>query len=153
MAFLIPLYQPHLKGNEAKYVSDCVTSSWVSSRGSYVDAFEKAFGNYIGGPITACSNGTVALHLALLAAGVGPGDEVIVPSFTYVATVAAVRYVGATPVYADCETSDWNISLTDVQSKISEKTKAIIVVHVYGYSADIANICDLCKKHHITVMR
>jgi dTDP-4-amino-4,6-dideoxygalactose transaminase len=106
----IPLYEPYLCGSERVYVNDCLNSGWISSRGEYVRRFEQAFGDFIGAEYcNSVCNGTVALHVALLAAGVGPGDEVIVPTLTYIAPVNAIAYVGAKPVFVDGRTSGIDI--------------------------------------------
>src|SRR5574343_490629 len=109
--YIIPVSQPNLLGNEIFYAKDALDSSWISSIGKYIELFEEKFKSQLGvNHAIAVSNGTVALHLALIALEIGPGDEVIVPNLTYVATANAVLYVGATPVFADCEIDTWNIS-------------------------------------------
>jgi len=137
----IPVYKPFLEGNEKKYSNEAVSSSWISSKGIFIDKFESAFSKYTG--IKNCltvSNGTVALHLALLALGIGEGDEVIVPTLTYVASVNCIKYVGAKPVFVDCSLDNWQLSIDEINKKISSKTKAIIVVHLYGFPAPIKEI-------------
>src|SRR2546423_1193145 len=102
MSRKIPVYQPSLSGNEKKYVLDCLDSSWISSKGRYINRFEQAFAAFTETKhAVSVSNGTVALHVALLALGIGPGDEVIVPTFTYIASVNAISYTGATPIFVD----------------------------------------------------
>jgi perosamine synthetase len=146
----IPVYQPALTGNEKLYVSECLDTTWISSKGKFVSRFEEGFAKYLGvGYATAVSNGTVALHLALQALGIGPGDEVIVPTLTYIASVNAIAYVGATPVLVDSEASSWNIDPSQVVSKISSKTKAILAVHVYGAPCDMDAISGICKEHDL----
>ncbi|NBS05310.1 MAG: aminotransferase class I/II-fold pyridoxal phosphate-dependent enzyme, partial [Verrucomicrobia bacterium] len=109
-AIRIPVYRPELGGNEMAYVQQCLESTWISSRGEFIDRFQADFARFIGAEnVVAVTNGTVALHLALLGVGIGPGDEVIVPSLTYVAAVNAIRYVGATPVFADADAQTWQI--------------------------------------------
>src|SRR3981189_170827 len=109
----IPLYRPDLSGNEKKYVLDCSDSTWISSIGEYIGKFEGALGRITGAPhaIVLC-NGTVALHLAVHCLGIGPGDEVIVPTFTYIASVNAIAQTGATPIFAESRQSDWLIDPT-----------------------------------------
>jgi len=142
----IPIYAPDLSGREKEYVNDCIGSTWISSKGKYIGAFEKSFSDYIGAEhSTSVSNGTVALHLALLSLGIGAGDEVIVPTLTYVASVNAIKYVGATPVLVDSKESTWVIDPDRVKEKITDKTKAILAVHIYGCPFDfisLRNICD-----------
>ena len=120
----IPVYQPSLDGNELKYVIDCFETGWISSRGQYVSKFETQFSEFIGVEhSTSVSNGTVALHLALLALNIGDLDEVIVPTFTYVASVNAIAYVGAKPVFVDSEYKTWNLDVGKVAERITSKTK------------------------------
>src|SRR6266496_2573148 len=140
----IPVYQPRLSGNEKRYVDDCLDSSWISSKGQYIDRFEKAFADFTGSRhATSVSNGTVALHLALMALGIGPGDEVIVPTFTYIAPVNAIVYCGATPVFVDSVEGSWQADPADIRRRISAKTKAIIAVHLYGHPADMDELCAI----------
>lgn len=149
----IPVAAPVLNGNEKAYVLDCIETGWISSSGKYIPRFEKEFAEWCGTKhAVACCNGTVALHLALLALGIGPGDEVIVPTVTFVATANAVHYVGATPVFADSERVTWNLDPSDVAQKITPKTKAIIAVHLYGHPADMETLASLAKKNGITLI-
>lgn len=149
----IPISNPALVGNELKYVTDCVQSSWISSVGSYVQRFEEAFAQFCGSEhAVTCSNGTTALHLALLALGVKPGDEVIVPTLTYVATANAVVYCNATPVFVDGEEGTWNMDPAQIEALITPKTKGIIVVHLFGHSVDMDPIMSIAKKHGIFVL-
>jgi len=153
MTIKYPVYKPYLSGNEKKYVNECLDSSWISSQGEYVDKFEKAFAEYIGiKHALSCSNGTTALHLALLALQIGPGDEVIVPSLTYVASANAIVYAGATPVFADSEPEHFQIDPKDIEAKITSKTKAILVVHLYGHAANMDAITNIAKKHNLFVI-
>lgn len=146
----IPVYSPYLHGNEKKYVNDCLDSTWISSKGKYVSEFENKFAEYINSPYaTSVANGTVAIHLALLALGIGPGDEVIVPSLTYVASVNAIAYTGATPVFVDSLDSTWQIDSEDVRRKINTKTRAIMAVHLYGQACDMDALATLAKQHNL----
>lgn len=150
---IIPVASPVFAGNEKAYVNECLDSGWISSNGKFIERFERefaAFCNVSHG--VACCNGTVALHLALLALEIGPGDEVIVPTVTFVATANAVHYVGATPVFADSEKETWNIDPADVERKITLRTKAIIAVHLYGHSADMNALSALAQKHGIRLI-
>jgi perosamine synthetase len=114
-AIKIPVYKPRLNGKEKEYVNECLDTSWISSRGKFITAFEEGFAFYTGTKkAVAVSNGTVALHLALLALDIKEGDEVIVPTFTYIATVNAVKYVQAIPVFADCDRATWQIDCDDI---------------------------------------
>ncbi len=149
----IPVYSPYLKGNEKKYVNECLDSTWISSKGKFVNEFEKAFASYIDTPwATSVANGTVALHLALLALGIRPGDEVIVPTFTYIASVNAITYVGATPVFVDSLESTWQMNPEDVRCKITPKTRAIMAVHLYGQVCDMDALVGLAKQHRLILI-
>lgn len=149
----IPVAAPALVGNERAYVLDCVDSSWISSNGRYILAFEEAFAGYCDVPYAvSCCNGTVALHLALLALGVGPGDEVIIPTLTYVATANAVAYCGARPVFVDSEYHTWNMDPSLIEQCITTRTKAIIAVHIYGHPVDMDPVLDLAEKYGLFVV-
>jgi perosamine synthetase len=150
LKFKIPIYQPSLTGNEKKYVLDCLDSTWISSKGKYISLFENSFSKFIGVKHAATvSNGTVALHLALLSLGIGEGDEVIVPTLTYISSVNAITYTGATPVFVDSLADTWQMDPADVGGKITDKTKAIMVVHLYGHACDMDSLTALAKKHNI----
>lgn len=149
----IPVAEPALVGNEKEYVMDCLESTWISSRGKYIELFESAFAEFCGVEhAVSCSNGTTALHLALLALGVGPGDEVIVPTLTFVATANAVTYCGARPVFVDAEPRTWNMDPALIESKISPRTKGIIVVHLYGHPVDMDQIMAIAKRRGLFVL-
>ncbi len=149
----IPVYQPKLAGNEKKYVDECLESTWISSKGKFVSLFEEQFAEYIGAKYaTAVSNGTVGLHLALIALGIQPGDEIIVPTLTYIASVNAIHYMGAKPVFVDSDPHTWQLDPEDVQRKITPKTKAIMVVHLYGHPCDMDAIMVLARKHNLLVI-
>lgn len=149
----VPLVQPVLDGNELEYVTDCIRTGWISSQGKYVRQFEETFGRYVGCPqALAVSNGTVALHLALVTLGIGPGDEVIVPDLTFVATVNAVLYVGATPVLVDVDPDTMAMNMDIVERIISKKTRAIIPVHLYGHPADMSQVMALARRHGLVVV-
>lgn len=150
MNIRFPVYQPSLTGREKEYVNDCLDTTWISSKGKYIQQFEQQFSSYVGCHHgAAVSNGTVGLHLALLALGIGPGDEVIVPTLTYIASVNAIRYTGATPVFCDSNAADWTLSIEDAQSRITTKTKAIMAVHLYGQPCAMDELTDLCKSHDL----
>ena len=150
---IIPVYRPDLTGNEKAYVNQCLDSTWVSSKGEFIDRFQVDFARFIGAQnVVAVSNGTVALHLALLGVGIGPGDEVIVPSLTYVAAVNAVRYVGATPVFADADAKTWQVNPSHVARLVTPRTRAILAVHTYGQACDLAALGDLCRKHNLRLI-
>jgi len=144
---------PDLMGTEEKYVVEALRSSWVSATGKYVDRFEEEFAKICGtrAAISVC-NGTAALHLAMLALGVKPGDEVIVPSLTYIATANAVRYVGAEPVFADVDPATWCIDPARAGACITSRTKGIIAVHLYGHPADMDALNSLAGIHGLWVV-
>ncbi len=149
----ISVAQPMLAGNERKYVMDCLDSTWISSTGKYIPAFEKAFADFCKVKhAVAVNNGTTALHLALVALGLQPGDEVIVPTVTYIATANAVRYCGAIPVLADVSIGTLNLDPADIERKITPRTKAIIPVHLYGHPAEMHSILAIARKHGMKVV-
>ena len=150
---LIPVAAPTLNGNEKAYVLDCLDSTWISSAGKYVEGFEQAFAEFCGVKHAAsCCNGTVALHLALMALGVKRGDEVIVPTLTFVATANAVAYCGARPVFVDSEPETWNINPSLIEQKITPRTRGIIVVHLYGHPADMDPVMSIARRHGLFVI-
>jgi perosamine synthetase len=145
-----PVYQPSLNGNELKYVTDCIESTWISSKGKYIADFEKQFANYLeANYATSVCNGTVALHLALLVLDLKAGDEVIVPTFTYIASVNAITYVGAIPVFVDSLPQTWQIDFNDVERKINSNTKAIIAPHIYGHPCEMDALAEICKRNNL----
>ena len=146
----IPVYQPSLTGNEKKYVAECLDTNWISSKGRFVSLFEQKFAEYtqIKYAVTV-SNGTVALHLALIALGIGPGDEVIVPTLTYIASANAISYTGATPVFVDSCENTWQMDPEDVKRKITSKTKAIMAVHLYGHPCDMDLLVAISRDRNI----
>jgi perosamine synthetase len=147
---VIPVAQPSLWGNEKSYVMDCLDSNWISSNGSYIERFETCFAERLGvSHALTCCNGTVALHLALMALGIGPGDEVVVPTLTYVASANAVVYCGATPVFVDSDPESWNLDPQCVERAITTRTRAIVAVHLYGVPADLAALRALADRHRI----
>jgi perosamine synthetase len=149
----IPVAEPVLAGREKEYVWDCIETGWISGSGKYVDALEEQFAAFCGARhAVAVANGTVAIHVALLALGVGPGDEVIVPDLTYIASVNAVAYCGAKPVLADVDPVTWALDPRDVERKITPATKAIMPVHLYGHPADLDPLVALARGHGLAVL-
>jgi perosamine synthetase len=145
---MIPVYQPHLAGREKEYVNQCLDSTWISSKGEFINRFEKQFAQYIGAEhATSVCNGTVALHLALSALGLKAGDEVIVPTLTYVASVNTIVHAGAVPIFVDSLESTWQIDPDDVRRKITRRTKAIMAVHLYGLPCNMKSLARLCAEH------
>lgn len=149
----MPVAAPMLVGNEKAYVMDCLESTWISSSGAYIDRFEAAFAEFCGARhALTCSNGTTALHLAFVALGVGPGDEVIVPTLTFVATANAVTYCGARAVFADCDPDTWTIDPAVLEAKITPRTKGIVAVHLFGHPADMDPITAIARRHGLFVL-
>lgn len=150
---MIPVCAPYLKGNEKKYVDDCLRTNWISSSGKYVSLFEEKFSRYCGKQYgIATTNGTTALHLALAAAGIGSGDEVIMATFTIASPAFAVIYCGAKPVFVDVESDTWNIDPEKIEKKITKKTKAIIPVHIYGHPCNMTAVMRIARKHKLLVI-
>jgi perosamine synthetase len=150
---LIPVYRPDLSGNERRYVMECLDTSWISSLGVFLPRFEQAVAEATGARhALAVSNGTVALHLALHCLGIGPGDEVIVPSFTYIASVNTIAQTGATPVFADCRASDWLLDPEDAARRITGRTRAILPVHLYGAACDMPALRRLADAHGLAIV-
>lgn len=153
MKKFIPVAHPVFAGNEKKYVNECLDDVWISSAGRFIGAFEGAFADFCGTrEAVSCNNGTSALHLALQALDVGPGDEVIVPTLTYIATANAVRYCGATPVFVDSEPSTMNIDPARVEARITPRTRGIIPVHLYGHPAEMQPILDIAARRGLFVL-
>ncbi len=149
----VSLAQPALGGNEAKYVNDCLATGWVSSQGPYIEKFQNAFQTYMGGGHALCtSSGTTALHLALAALGIGPGDEVIVPDLTFGATANAVIHAGATPVFVDIDPVTWTLDPVAMEAALSPRTKAVIPVHLYGHPCDMDPIMEIARKANLRVV-
>lgn len=148
-----PVAIPNLNGNEFKYLTDAFMSTWISSSGEYIGRFENKFSVYSDCKYgVSCSNGTAAIHLALIALGIGEGDEVIIPDLTFVATINTVLYVNATPVIVDVEEESWCINPKEIVKAITPKTKAIIPVHIYGQSCDMSAIMNIAKRHNLKVI-
>ena len=149
---MIPVYSPDLSGNERRYAADAVETSWISSLGPYIDRFEGALRDTIGVPhVIALSNGTVALHLALHCLDIGPGDEVIVPTFTYIASVNSIKQTGATPVLADVKPDDWLLDPNEIERLITPRTKAVMPVHLYSGVCD-PRVNEIARSHGLKVI-
>ena len=150
---VVPVNEPLLNGNEAKYLAQCIETGWISSEGSFVRRLEEgmaALGGQRHG--IAVMNGSVALDLAVAALGIGPGDEVILPTFTIISCAAAIVRAGATPVVVDSEPLTWNIDPAQIEAKITPRTKAIMVVHIYGFPVDMDPVMNLARKHGLKVI-
>lgn len=148
-----PVYQPSLKGNEKIYVNECLDTGWISGRGRFVAEFEASFCRFTGIDYSSgVCNGTVAIHLALVSLGIGPGDEVIVPTFTYIASANPIVQVGATPVFVDSARDTWQMSTDDIRSRLTDRTRAIMVVHLYGHPCDMDPILEVARERDIFVI-
>ena len=149
----ISIAVPVFNGNEKKYLNECIDTGWVSANGRFLNDFQEQFAKFCGSKYAlACSNGTVTLHLILKALGIGAGDEVIMPTLTYVATANAVVECGATPVFVDSDINTWNVDPSKIEAAITPRTKAIIPVHLYGLSCDMTAIMSISKRFCIPVV-
>lgn len=144
---------PVFNGNEKKYLDECIDTGWVSANGRFINKFQENFAAFCGSKYAlACSNGTVTLHLILKALGIREGDEVIIPTLTYVATANAVAECGATPVFVDSDPKTWNVDPGAIEKAITPRTRAIIPVHLYGLACDMAAITDISQRFCIPVV-
>jgi len=149
---IIPVCEPTLGGNEMKYVQQAVESNWISSAGSFIREFEAQFAAACGTRYgIACANGTVAMHLAVATLGLEPDDEVIIPTFTMIATANAVTYCGAKPVLVDMEPTYWQMDMQQVADAITPRTRAIVPVHIYGHPTDMDPLLELANQHGLYV--
>lgn len=153
MSYKYPVYQPSLGQKEKDNVLECLDSTWISSKGKFITQFENSFSEFVGVKHSAAvCNGTVAIHVALLALGIGESDEVIVPSFTYIASVNAINYTGAKAVFVDSDLQTWQIDPAKIENKITSRTKAIMAVHLYGQPCEMDIILSIAKKHNLFVV-
>jgi perosamine synthetase len=149
----IPIAEPWLGAKERRLLDECARSGWVSSKGKFVDQFEKMFARYCGVKYgIATSSGTTALHLALACLGIGPGDEVIVPTLSFIATANVVTYCGAKPVFVDSLGDTWNLDPAAIEKAVTRRTRAIIVVHLFGHPAHMHEVCAIAAKHGLHVI-
>ncbi|MBR0090496.1 MAG: DegT/DnrJ/EryC1/StrS family aminotransferase, partial [Lachnospiraceae bacterium] len=149
----IAVAEPVFNGNEKKYLDECIETGWISANGRFVTDFQDRFAEYIGSKYAiACANGTVTLQLIINAMNLGEGDEVIMPSLTYVATANAVVNSGATPVFVDSDPDTWNVSPEAIEGAITHRTRAIMPVHLYGLSCDMTAIMDISERYGIPVI-
>lgn len=150
---MIPVYEPLIGAEEKINVIQALDSGWISSRGEFVERFEGEFARFCEiKNVTTCTNGTVALHLALLALGIGPGDEVVVPDFSYIAAANSVVHVGGRPIFCDVDRETWQISPDSLMKVITSRTKAIIVVHTYGGVADLNQVRKIADQAGLKVI-
>lgn len=149
----ISIAEPVFNGNEKKYLMECIDTGWVSANGRFIKEFQDKFAEYNGSKYAiACANGTVTLMLIMKALNIGPGDEVIMPTLTYVATANAVANCGATPVFVDSDPNTWNVDPNAIEAAITHNTKAIIPVHLYGLACDMTAIMDISIRYGIPVI-
>lgn len=149
----IPVNEPLLDGNEKKYLNECLDTGWISSEGPFIKQFEEKFAarmNRRHG--IAVSNGTAALDAAIEALGIGPGDEVIMPSFTIISCIGQIVRSGAVPVLVDSNPDTWNMNVHEIEEKISARTKAIMVVHIFGLPVDMDPVLDIAKRHGLSIL-
>ncbi|MBU0689943.1 MAG: DegT/DnrJ/EryC1/StrS family aminotransferase [Gammaproteobacteria bacterium] len=153
MMDFIPVNEPLLDGNEEKYLTECIRSGWISSEGPFVRQFEEQFAARMGREYgVAVCNGSVALDAAVAALNLGQGDEVILPAFTIISCAAAVVRAGATPVLVDCDAATWNMDAAQVETRITSRTRAIMVVHIFGLPVDMAPLLALAEKHGLKII-
>jgi perosamine synthetase len=152
-AAFIPVNEPLLNGNEEKYLVECIRTGWISSEGPFIKKFEEQFAARVGRKYgVAVSNGSVALDAAVVALGIGLGDEVIMPTFTIISCAAAVVHAGAVPVVVDCDPATWNMDIAQVEARITPRTKAIMVVHIFGLPVDMESLLALASEHGLKVI-
>jgi perosamine synthetase len=149
----IPVNQPLLDGNEKKYLNECIDTAWISSEGPFVKQFEEQFAARVGRKYgVAVSNGSVALDAAVAALKISQGDEVILPTFTIISCAAAIVRAGAVPVVVDCDPCTWNMNVSQIEAKITPRTKAIMVVHIYGLPVDMELVVALADKYGLDII-
>lgn len=153
MSDFIPVNEPLLIGNEKKYLEECIDTGWISSEGPFVKKFETEFAKTVNRKygISVC-NGSVALEVAIAALGIAPGDEVIMPTFTIISCASAIVRAGAVPVLVDAEKNTWNINIEQIEAKITKRTKAIMVVHIYGLPVNMNPILQLAEKYNLFII-
>lgn len=149
----IPVNEPLLNGNEKKYLCECIDTGWISSEGPFVKEFEEKMSCTVGRSYgIAVSNGTAALEVAVQALGIGEGDEVIMPTFTIISCAMAVTKRGATPVFVDSDPETWNMRVDQMEGKITDRTKAIMVVHLYGLPVDMDPVLEIAEKYNLKII-
>ncbi|MCM8798301.1 MAG: DegT/DnrJ/EryC1/StrS family aminotransferase [Candidatus Omnitrophica bacterium] len=150
---MIPVCEPVIGKRELEYVSSCLKTNWISSQGKYIKEFEEKFAKYCGCRYgISTTSGTTALHLALASLGIEKGDEVILPAFTMIATAFAVIYTGATPVLVDADKETWCMDISQIEKKITKRTKAVLPVHIYGHPCNMEPILKLARKYKLLVI-
>jgi perosamine synthetase len=149
----IPVNEPLLNGNEKKYLCECIDTGWISSEGPFVKEFENKMSATVGRKYgIAVSNGTAALEVAAMAISIQPGDEVIMPTFTIISCAMAITKLGGVPVLVDSDPDTWNMQVNDIEAKITSKTKAIMVVHIYGLPVEMDKVLELAHKYNLKII-
>ncbi len=149
----IPVNEPIFNGNEIEYLKNCISTKWIGSDGKYVSDFEKKLSKYTKKKYAvAVSSGTAALDIAFASIQIKKGDEVILPSFTIVSCINQIIRSGATPVFVDCNFDTWNVDISEIEKKITNKTKAILAVHIYGLAVDMPNLLKLGRKYKLKII-
>lgn len=153
MSDFIPVNTPILDGNEKKYLNQCIDTGWISSEGPFVSEFEEKFAKKMGRKygIAVC-NGSAAIDASVEALGIGPGDEVIMPTLTIISCISQIIRSGATPILVDSDLETWNMNVHEIEEKISPRTKAIMIVHIFGIPTDIKPVIDIAKKYGLKVI-
>lgn len=150
---MIPVNSITLNGNEKKYLEECIDSGWISSEGPYVNKFEKGVANYVGRKFaTACSSGSAAINIAIKALELKEGDEVIMPTFTIISCAQFFVTSGVKPVLIDCDYQTFNMKVEDIETKVNSKTKAIMIVHIFGLTVDVDPILRIAKKYNLKII-
>ena len=153
MSNFIPVNEPLLDGNEKKYLAECIDSGWISSEGPFIKQFEENFAQKVNRKYAvAVANGTLAIDAAIAALDIKAGDEVILPTFTIISCILQIVRIGAVPVLVDCDPYTFNMNINQIESKITKKTKAIMVVHIYGLPVDVSPILALAKKYNLRII-
>ena len=153
MTDFIPVNEPLLDGNEKKYLLQCIETGWISSEGPFVKEFEEKFAARMGRKHgIAVSNGTAAIDAAVEALEIGPGDEVIMPTFTIISCISQIVRNGGVPVLVDSDPLTWNMDVTQIEAKITTRTKAIMIVHIFGLPVDVEPVLDIAKRHNLKVI-
>lgn len=150
MTDFIPVNRPSLDGNEMAYVKECIDTAWISSEGTFIRRFETEFAKYVGRKYSvAVANGTAALDLAIESLKLNPGDEIIVPTFTIISCINQIMRSGLIPVFIDCDARSFNMNVHEIEEKITSKTRAILIAHIYGLTVELDVVDTLCKKYNL----
>jgi len=150
---MIPVNEPRIGPRESEYVMECLRTGWVSSEGRFIGAFEQAWADFCGMKYgVAVSNGTTALQLAVACIDLQPGDEVILPTFTIISCAQAVTYNGGTPVLVDCDPRNWCMDVSQVEAKITSRTRAIMPVHIYGHPVDMQPLWEIARRDNLIII-